>query len=211
MNLILKGLKKPLSLLWLPLILLSINVNAKVEYKNQLGISLGFVTQSYSQQAAAFDSDRELSSGSSSVVSGDLTYEFFGERQKSFFLRFTGSGIAGEVSKYYFLGVGQRYYFGADGTSANFKDKKVRIETNPLFRYYYGWDLGITSFIYETETDVRTDLGVEFGGHLGALYAADKTTSYKAELALKRGTGVETSSLNVAILFGVSYFTKNFF
>lgn len=203
--------RKHRSLAFIIVFLFTNNLVAKVEYRDQLGVSLGFLTQAYTQQAAAFDSDRKLSSGSASLFSGDLTYEFFSQRQKSFFLRFTGSGIAGEVSKYYFLGVGQRFYLGADGTNAKFKDEKVNIETNPLFRYYYGWDLGVTSFIYETSTDVRTDLGVEFGGHVGTLYASDKKTSYKAELTLKRGTGVETSSLNVAFLFGVSYFTKDFF
>jgi hypothetical protein len=186
-------------------------VFGKVDYKNQLGLSMGMLSNSFAQQASAFDSNKAIESGSGSVIAFDISYEMFTLRRRSYYFRFTGSGIAGEVSKYYSLSGGQRFYFGADGTSAVFDDAAVKITTHPVLRYYAGWNAGVFSIVYEPGDEVRGDVGVEFGGHGGLLFAIDKKTSYKVEMSALKGTGVETTSFNIQILFGTSYFVHSLF
>jgi len=183
----------------------------KVVFKDQLSFSMGMVNNGFSQSEDALDENKSPNSGSVSVISLDLSYEFFSERKKSWYMRFTGSGMAGEISKYYAVSGGKRYYFGADGASATFEDTNIRISTHPVFRYYAGWSVGAFSMIYEPGKEVRSDLGVEFGGMGGILYSANKKSAYKFELTALKGTGVETTSMNIQIFFGVSYFMNSLF
>jgi hypothetical protein len=144
--------------------------HANVVYKDQLGVAIGMVNAGFSQNSGAFDETKGVSSGSVAVISLDFNYEFFTTRRSSYSFRATGSGIAGEVSKYYAVSGGRKYYFGADGASATFVDKNIKVTTNPLFRYYVGWSLGFFSMIYEPKKEVRSDLGLEVGGNGGILY-----------------------------------------
>ena len=190
---------------------LSLDVYATVTYKDQLGISLGMVNAGFTQNSGAFDETKGVSSGSVAVISLDFNYEFFTTRRSSYSFRATGSGIAGEVSKYYSVSAGRKYYFGADGASAIFVDQNVKVITNPVFRYYAGWGLGFFSMVYEPKKEVRSDLGIEIGGNGGILYMANNSTSYKGEVSVLRGVGVETTSFIIQIFVGATFYINNLF
>lgn len=189
----------------------SSTVFSDVKYKDQVSVSMGMVNSSFSQQEGAISDSKTASSGSVSVIALDLSYEFFFNRRFSFFLRGTGSGLAGEISKYFSFSGGQRFYFGADGTSAKFKDNDFEISTVPVFRYYAGWTAGTFYMIYEPKKEVRSDIGVEFGGLGGILFSADPKSSYKCELTVLKGSGTETTSMDIQVFFGASYFVNSFF
>ena len=188
-----------------------ISVEGKVSYRDQLSFGIGMVNSSFTQSQAILDEGDQASSGSVSVLSLDLSYDIFSTRKKSIYFRVTGSGMIGEVSKYYTLSGGNRFYFGADGSRGSFEEESIKIITIPIFRYYAGWGVGVFSMIYEPGTEIRSDLGVEFGVHGGALYSFGPNSSYKFELSVLKGTGIETSSIDVQIFFGVGYFMKPLF
>jgi len=190
---------------------LSFDAYAVVTYKDQLGISLGMINAGFSQNSGAFDETKGVSSGSVAVISLDFNYEFFTSRRTSYSFRATGSGIAGEVSKYYAVSGGRKYYFGADGVSAVFVDQNIKVITNPVFRYYAGWSLGFFSMVYEPKKEVRSDLGIEIGGNGGILYMANNSTSYKGELSVLRGVGVETTSFIIQIFAGATFYINSLF
>jgi hypothetical protein len=175
-------------------------------FKDQLGVALGMVNSSFSQQEDVFSKSATTFSGSVAVISLDLCYEIFTSRKRSYFFRGTASGIAGEVSKYYAISSGQRFYFGADGVSGIYIDPSIKITINPVFRYYAGWAVGIFSTIYEPGEGVRSDIGIEIGGFGGILYSKSKTVSYKAELTILKGTGIETTTMDMQVFFGATFF-----
>lgn len=194
---------------------ISISVFSQIKLMDQMSFSMGMVNNAYSQNASAFQEDEELSSGSVAVISLDFNYEFFKNRRTSHLFKMTGSGLAGESGKYYGIGYGQRYYFNSEGTRGVFKNDNVTVRTAPKFRTYLGWNVTGYNLVYEVSeesgTDLRSDLGVELGGHAGLLYGISPLKSYKVELSVARGTGVETSSFGVQIFFGASYFINSLF
>jgi hypothetical protein len=203
--------KKLRSLKILLFTLISLSSLAKVTHMQQISFGMGMVSSGFSQNEATLDDNESASSGSVSVISFDFAHEFFQERKESYFYRLTASGLAGEVSKYYGASGGKRYYFGADGTYSVFENESLKIKVTPNFRYYVGWSLGVFSMVYETDVEVRSDVGAEYGGVAGILYSRDAETSYKAEITALQGTGVETSSMNIQIFFGFSYYISSLF
>jgi hypothetical protein len=199
------------SLTFLFILLCSQYSSGEVRYKDQVSFSLGMVNSAFSQSEETVADGSIASSGSVAVISFDLSHEIFSERKKSYFYRVTGSGVAGEVSKYYGASGGRRYYFGADGTSSTFTEKGIKISTTPMFRYYAGWTGGVFYMVYQTEKEVRSDVGVEFGGLAGLLYSRDNKSSYKMEMTALKGSGVETTSINFQVFFGFSYFVDSVF
>ncbi len=209
-------LKKPLSkIIIISFVLLTQMGFAEVKLMDQMSIAMGMVNNSYSQNASAFQEDDDLASGSVSVISVDFNYEFFKTRKSSHLVKLTASGLAGEASKFYGIGYGQRYYFKSEGTRGVFQSKNVTVKTSPKFRTYLGWNVLGYNLVYETSedsgTNLRSDLGVEIGGHAGLLYGISPKKAYKVELSVGRGTGIETSSFGMQIFFGASYFVNSLF
>lgn len=178
---------------------------------DQMSVALGMVSAGFAQNASAFDEGVTLQNGSVTVISMDFNYEFFSNRRSSHVVKLTGSGLAGEVGKYYAFGYAKRYYFGSEGTRVTLNDDRLTVKMVPKLRYYAGFNGGLFYMVYKTEKEVRSDIGVEVGGHGGILYSAGVKRSYKAELNVLRGTGVETSSMNIGIFFGASFYMEPLF
>ena len=199
-------------LLLLSLLVISQNkAFADIDYMDQVSVSFGMVNSSYSQNESSFNEGATLANGAVSVISINLNYELFKARQNSHLFKISLSGIAGEVSKYYNLGYARRYYFGSVGTRIIQSDNAVKVKMVPKSRYYLGYDIGTYYMVYETKTEVRSDIGLEAGGHAGFLWSVDSLKSYKAQISIVKGTGVETTSINTQLFFGMSFFIDSLF
>jgi hypothetical protein len=184
---------------------------ADSSFYNKVSLRLGMVSHTFSQLESAFPG-KEVQSGSASILVIQGEYEKFTDINKSFFGGIVFSGIGGEVEKNYSVTGGMKYYFSRFGTKSKMIDENLEINISPTLLYYAGWELGASNVIYQTDSaEVRSDLGVVFGGLGGVGYTVNDKTSYTAEFHFLKGAGVETDFLDVQILFGVTYFIEPLF
>ena len=178
---------------------------------DQLSLSIGMVMNSFAQVEDAIDG-KATSGATDSMLSADLNYEIFQFRNMSHVFKMTGSGVLmNTIDKYYAVGYGVRWYFGSEGTRIKLKDKVVDLNLTPKFRYYAGANLGGYYMVYRPEAggeEIRNDIGVETGGHVGLMYGNHHKRSYKAQLNFFMGSGAETSSTFIQIFVGTSFYLE---
>jgi hypothetical protein len=196
------------------LIFILVNLNiistyADVELKDQYSFAVGMVNLALNQNPDAFDANKNISSGTVSNISLDVNYEHFTTDSASHAVKVQASGFAGETTKYYSIGYNHRYYFGSVGTIKQTSDELLKIYAAPIFRYYAGFLINAVSIVYETNTEVRSDLLLEAGANAGVLYNTSRNNAYKLEVSLLRGTGVETSGTGIQFFFGTSFFVDS--
>lgn len=183
------------------------NEKQESPYRDQLTASFGMSNISYSQLQASFSTgSAKAQSGSVAAMIGNIDYEMLTTRKRSIFFKGSGSLFSSGLNKYYAIGTGMNWYIKSTGAYSNFKGPGVEITSVPLMRYYLGWNLNARYIAYSTKTEVRGDVGIELGGHGGLIYAANKNRGYKAELGFFNGMGVETNSMNIQLLVGITYF-----
>ena len=183
---------------------------ANSELSNKVSLGFGMASHGFSQLESAFPED-EVGTGSASILIIQGQYEGFTELDKSFFGTLSFSGLGGEVEKYYSMTGGMKYYFSKFGTKAKLIDDNFFLDIQPKFTYYLGWELGVASVVYQANDEVRSDLGVLFGGLGGVSYSANAKTSYSFELHILKGQGVETESMDTQVLFGITYYVEPLF
>jgi len=205
-------MKKMILFIFLLTLFLNVKAAEKSEatFKDQLSASFGMSNISYTQLQAAFSGSgagsQTSESGNVSAMIGNVDYEFFTKKRRSIFLKLTGSLLSSSMNKYYALGTGMNWYFKGTGAYVTFKEPGLEATIFPLFRYYLGLNLNARYMAYTTKTDVRADVGVELGGHGGIIYPVNAKRGYKAEFGIFKGMGIETDSMNMQILLGITYF-----
>lgn len=183
----------------------------EVVLKDQLSFGLAFNSIGYSQNPSAFDDDATIYSGSAAVINLGAVYEHFTTRRISYFATGSVSGLIASTAKYFSFGGGMRFYFRDDGTLSSYEEesKKIKVRLAPKLRYFAGFNLHYSSMVYETPEEIRADAPFEIGGHGGAYMPITRSLNGFGQLTVLRGVGVETTSFNVQLLFGVSFYINS--
>lgn len=181
-----------------------------IDLSDSLSISLGMVNVSFTESESTLASEEgeeteEAGSGSSAVISLDLTYNRPLDERKDFFARLivpfmtsTGSGLV--------LGSGgMNYYFSGLSSDIKSEDPNVQVRISPDMRYYVGGELGFGYLIYTTESAKKSDILLNIGGHGGVLYSFRDHWSIKGELGIGKGVGTKVSTTMMKVFFGLSY------
>lgn len=178
---------------------------------DQLSLSLGMVINNFAQVPDAIDGTPK-SGSSGSMLSADINYEMFQFRNMSHVFKMTGTGIlVNTIDKYYGIGYGVRWYFGSEGTRIKLKSDVVDLQLTPKFRYYAGANIGGYYMVYRPESggaEIRNDIGVETGGHIGLMYGNHHKRAYKAQLNLFLGSGAETTTTIIQFFFGTTFYLE---
>lgn len=177
---------------------------------NQISLKMGMLNHSFSQQESAFP-DTVTQSGSSSIILMNFQYDHFFEVNRSAFANVVFSGVGGEVEKTYGFTSGVKYFFDKFGTKSSIIDNSLEFDVEPQISFFAGWEFGVLNHVYQANTEVRSDLAVAFGGVLGGTYANDSKSNFLGEIHVLKGTGVETSYIDVSILFGINFYIEPFF
>jgi hypothetical protein len=193
------------------LILFAKNSFSGFDFKS-LYFSTGLINTSYAERESALKSDSEdeestkPASGSTSTIVIDAQYDFYTDNSKTFYGHVAAPLLGSAGSSIFLGGGGVNFYFGSLSSKAEFKDKDIILKVMPLLRYYWGIDANIGYLVYTTETAKKADIMLDLGAHGGGIYTVSDKLGVKAELGISRGTGVATSSMNMKILIGASYF-----
>lgn len=180
------------------------------DLSDSFSISLGMVNVSFTESESTLASDdgeepEEAGSGSSAVISLDLTYNRPLDEKKDVygriivpFMTTTGSGLV--------LGSGgMNYYFSGLSSDIKTDDQDVKVRISPDMRYYVGGELGFGYLIYTTESAKKSDILLNIGGHGGLLYSFRDHWSVKGELGIGKGVGTKVSTTMMKVIFGVNY------
>lgn len=151
------------------------------------------------------------SGGFSIPTSTDLEYEIFLANQRSLIFR-TILSMELETSKpfYSYSGTGMRYYFFSKGMQFDLEDEMVSMSATPRWRYYFGWDLGISQVIVKSLGRVLqiTSTMVDIGGCIGTTYQIDRSFALEAHLGVTSGQGFSSVSVvgySARALAGIVY------
>ncbi|MCB9026735.1 MAG: hypothetical protein H6625_10485 [Bdellovibrionaceae bacterium] len=142
----------------------------------------------------------------------DLELEVFLNRDKSFNLR---SIMAMELStnkvNYTYAGVGQTYYFLSRGKKELKTEKLVKISNVPKWRYYWGWNSGISQVLtidfglvlgtYSTTLDVSANTGF--------IYQLGENIGLEGQMGMGLGYGFSTVTVTgttMRALVGIAYY-----
>jgi len=174
----------------------------------RMGVSMvSFAQVASSSEGTATESVAAApESGSISTTIASIQYEIFQNNTRSFFFNGVGSISTTSLDKYYAIGLGMNWYLNGAAALATFLDSGMKIQIVPKIRYYAGIDVLGRYLAYTTSTETRGDVGFEIGGHLGAIYGIDDIRGIKAEAGVFQGVGIETSSTNIQIMLGGTYF-----
>ncbi len=180
----------------------------------QMSFMLGSVTTSYAESSSNLqtdDADNIIppSSGSASALPLDVVWEYYSSPKRSYFLRATVPLLSTSSDRYFFGGGGLNFYFKSISSKASYRDATVDLKFIPQWRYYWGLDAGMGFLVYNTGSQKKSDLIAELGGHLGILYSINSSWGAKVEAGYSMGNGVNTSTNNIKVLLGASYYLKD--
>lgn len=197
-------------LLLLSLFVFSAHQALAGDLSDSFSISLGMVNVSFTESQSALESEdgevtEEAGSGSSAVISLDMTYNRPLDDRKEIYARgivpFMPSTGAGLI-----LGSGgMNYYFNGLSSDITREDDGLRLRISPSIRYYVGGELGFGYLIYTTESAKKSDLLLNIGGHGGMTYAFRDNWSFKGELGIGKGMGTKVSTTMMKVMLGLSY------
>ncbi len=111
----------------------------------------------------------EASGAFSVMPSIDAEYETFRSSRHSWAARFSFAYQTSEGKAYYvYYGIGERYYFGSASRPFLYTEGDMTIEAQPKYKYYIGWDGGISNVLVKalrvySITSTNLDIGANFG------------------------------------------------
>ena len=170
--------------------------------KSQLHIRTGQVSGSFSG----------ATSGSLISSTGlDLEYEVFQNRHRALLFRSAAFfDLKQNRAIYTYAGMGSNYYFLSTGPLVDTTDGATQFTVTPKYRYYWGWDLGLSqSEVVPKVIGATYTTNIDGGLHLGAIYQATRAIGVEAQLGYSRGYGFTTVSAATSVLkmlFGVSVY-----
>jgi hypothetical protein len=173
---------------------------------SQLHVRLGLVE-------GQFTSPIPNTSGVLSVPNTlDLEYELFSATHRSWYFRGTfAQNLSTARLSYAYAGVGRRFYLGAPGMAFDATDGETRVTEIPKWRYYVGFDLGISQVVVTTfGTALQANSGlVEPGVTAGTIYQVGRSMGLEVSAGASPGIGftsVSVTSFILRMLFGISYY-----
>lgn len=153
---------------------------------DQIHLRTGMVTSSLGTSVGS-------EGGAFSVMpSFDAEYERFVSDQKSFLYRGTlALEMATTVTRYLYFGVGQRYYVNSRGSALRAITPDVTVTVQPNFRYYFGWDAGMSQIVVNVLTASLQSFttAVDLGGVGGAIYQISENIGLEAQMAVSYAYG----------------------
>lgn len=182
------------------------------EYIDEISFNMGMINTSFTENPSSVDSSsdinesREAASGSVSQIALDATYSFKNESARSYYARAVVPLLPSGGGGNFFGAVGANFYLGSVSSKYSFKVGNIEMVSVPKLRYYWGTQLGLGYLIYTTETAEKSDVYFEIDLHAGMKYAVMKKYHLNLEAGFGRGTGVATTSMNMKVLVGLSYF-----
>lgn len=188
--------------------LISVSAMAKDEF---ITAGLGMVNVSYAESTTSIEAEEntgvgvEATSGSISVITMAVNYEYPVTMNRSFFTRVNVPLLGSGDSTYLSTGVGMNYFFNQINTDQTSFDRGTTFTIIPKFRYYVGGQVGAAYFVYTTETKKKSDVLIELGAQAGILYAVGKRYGVHGEFFFGRGTGVNTTTNNMKLLVNMIY------
>lgn len=180
----------------------------------QLSFLIGSINTSWSESSAELtvedeDNVDEPQSGSSSALPLEATWEYYVSPKKSYFIRGSVPLIPTGADRYFFAGGGMNFYFKSISSKGSYRDAIVDLKFIPQWRYYWGLDAGLVFLVYGTGTQQKGDISAELGGHVGVIYTINQNWGAKIEAGYSLGNGVATSSNNIKVLLGATYYLKD--
>lgn len=181
-------------------------------YQKEIIFSTGMVSTSFSENESAVESSSELAqdpepaSASMSQIALDIKYNFFVEKDRSFYGRALAPFVSSSTTAFFMGAFGVNYFFNSIASTYTKKFGSIKTSFVPKVRYYWGPEVGVGYIVYPTETAEKSDVIFEFSVHGGLLYSINKQMGISVDVGVGRGTGVATSSLNTKALFGASYY-----
>lgn len=142
----------------------------------------------------------------------DVEYERYLNIRSSYVLKGVfAMDLATSIVKYYYAGVGQRFYFGSLGTAVVADSPGISVVSQPKMRYYIGYDVGISQTVIKSFTSslqVFTSM-VDIGGTVGFIYQMTKNMGIEGLGGVSYGYGfssVAISGLFMKGFFGMTYY-----
>lgn len=172
-------------------------------YQSQLHINTGMFKGSYKS-----DESRSFSS----VQSFHAEYEIFKDSRNAHIFHTTMvTGSSGKMD-FYSANYGRRYYFNSTATITENFDPENSIKSMPKWRYYGGWDVGVSQVLLK-DTGAISVVGtmVDIGGHIGATYQFNRDWGFDMQAAAIYDYGfaaVSISGMSQKVLLGITYFFK---
>jgi len=142
----------------------------------------------------------------------DMEYELFRSTRSSYTLRMMiGYDISGARIPYIYTGIGRRFYFSSTGMEVDESGSGMRVVSMPLWRYYFGGDIGLSQ---TTVTSFGTVLqsqsvGLDLGPNAGIIYQLTKSFGLEFQGGVNFALGFTTVSVNTftyRALLGGTYF-----
>ncbi len=185
------------------------------DMRQEVAVTMGMVNVGFAETESVIEADDSMTtideevtaqSGTVSVLTLDLSYVFLSYPTKSFYGKVAVPLISSGGTGYFVAGIGMNFFISSLSSKMSTRDKSTTFEIIPKFRYYWGPEIGAGYLIYATDTAEKSDLLFELGVHGGVIYNFRKTWGMKAEFTIARGTGVATTTMNMKIMFGITYF-----
>jgi len=186
---------------------------------------LSFTVLFFSPGKALADSQIHFLGGATTAIyngpiSGSFTvpttfdgeYEWFVKNQTSFFTRLTfANDLILGVPYYTYIGGGMNFYFKSKGMINEVSDLGVVVLSKPIWRHYFGWDIGLSQVIVRSlgkVLQVISDLS-EIGARVGTIYQLDRHFGFEAQLGGSIGygfTSVAVTGTTGHFYLGVVYY-----
>ncbi len=180
-------------------------------FKPMLSLGLGIINNSITENdSGVASSSGGPSSAASSNLAFDAVYEFKTYAKKSYFLKAVTPLITSGQNGYFLVGLGINFYFSSLASLFTFEDDGTSIEVGPRMRYYWGPSIGLGYIIYTTETAKKSDVSLDLGAHVGGIYNMNRSWGLRGEFGVSRGTGVNTSSMNMKLFLGANFYFDPF-
>jgi len=173
---------------------------------DQFHIKLGMVNSSLGTSIG-------VEGGNFAVVpSFDFEYETFVTSRRSYVLRSTMAlDMASTVTRYLFAGIGQRVYMNSRGSQMIAVTPDISIIMQPKFRYYLGWDAGVSTAVVSVLTASLQSVttAIDGGGVAGVLYQISDNFTFDASMTMSYAFGfsaVPATGLIMKMFFGGAYY-----
>lgn len=154
-----------------------------------------------------------ITSTFSTIPTFELEYEKFLTTKESIIMRaIFAMDSASAKTQYAYAGAGQRFYIrGTTSHPITSADKEASVEIEPMWRYYWGWDIGASSVLVQevTETFDAVSTMADFGASAGASRRVTKNFYWDASGRFSYGYGFSSVAVNAMIInlsFGATYF-----
>lgn len=186
-----------------PLVLANERIDKEMTY------SVGLVNASYAESETGLTGEnvQEASSGSVSSISGQIQYKFAPGFDRSYYLAGTFPLLPGATGSYFGGHTGVEFYFGEKiGSKVSLNNSGTTIKIKPRNVFFWGLEGGLGYLVYVTETAKKTDLLLDIGGFLGGTYIMSDKWRIRGQLGVTRGTGVNTTTMEMKAFFGLSYY-----